>query len=172
MLCRVEMPTHEAIFCRFYRYNMKRSGLQNSVLVLSAMALVLAAVLWQGGANSLLALLPIAVAALYAGYSLYLQPILRYRKKEGVALQTEVYVFTPSGFTRSVRSEEEGQLDHVSMQYNTLVKAVETAKDFYLYISPKQAYFVDEEYFTDGSAEELRKLLGQAMQDKFITRQK
>lgn len=170
MLCRVEMPTHEGIYGRFYRYQILHgpdASARMNLLVLPVLAMALCIVAWFFGFRGVLFYVLFALLAAYVGYSLWMRPVRVFRKKEGVALQTEVYIFTENGLTRSVRGEEGGVADNTSMRYDALVSAAETGKDFYLYTSPSQAYLVDKEYFTNGSPEELRRMLQEKLGAKF-----
>lgn len=170
MLCRVEMPANEQIFGRFYRHKLTAG---RSLLA----ALLAPALLGLLGCGMLLSismtpLIPAALAGvicLWYVYSLFVKPHVIFSKKSGAALVTEVTIFTDNGFTRSARSEEGGAPDNTSMQYTTLVRAVETSKDFYLFTSPAQAFLVDKAYFTKGTPAELRATLRQRLGDKFKT---
>lgn len=167
MLCRVEMPTNEQTYGRFYRYQMLRGSAWGNIILLPIILIGAGLLLWFSGSNSLLALAPVALALVYLWYSLWLKPGMTFRKKGGIAMQTEIYIFTEAGYTRSVRSEEGGLPDNTSGRYDGLHSAVETGKDFYLYTSPKQAYLVDKEYFTKGGPEELRESLQKALGSRF-----
>lgn len=169
MLCRVEMPTNEQTFGRFYRYQILhgeteagRSSLYLPILLFltGIFFWVIGMPVWMAGVLALL-----AVAMLV--YSFWLRPATIFRKKGGIALQTEVYIFTDTGLTRSLRSEEGGLPDNSSMRYDGLLKAVETKSDFYLYTARNQAYLVDKEYFTNGTPEELRGYLQKVLGAKF-----
>jgi hypothetical protein len=169
MLCRVEMPFNEQIFGRFYRYRMLRlrGGGRAGVILLPVAA---AAVLLLTLAADLSPLLPLAALALaggWIGYTLYARPNSIFRGRGGAALQTEVTVFTETGFNRSVKSEEGGLPENTSGNYSALTLAVETSRDFYLFTSPAQAYLMDKAYFTKGSPEELRRILRKGMGGKF-----
>ncbi len=175
MLCRIEMPTNEQIFGRFYRWKLLNQGglaAKFGVFGLPILALLAAALLWNMGINQLILLALVVGAVGYTLYLLYLRPNMEFRKKEGAALQTEVYIFTDTSFTRSVRSEESGMHDNTSGQYNVIVSAVETGKDFYLFTSRTQAYLLDKEYFTKGTPEEMRATLRTKLGTKFTTKQR
>ncbi len=169
MLCRVEMPTNEQIFGRFYRYKFRHGaqGGRSSLLLMSGVILIFCAVLLFSGGGLTLPLILLVVLGAYFLYMLFLRPASLFKQKPGAALQTEVTIFTPSGFNRSVTSEEGGQPETASMQYSALHMAVETKQDFYLYTSPTQAYLIDKAYFTKGSPEELRETLKAALGSKF-----
>ncbi|MDL2325198.1 YcxB family protein [Ruminococcaceae bacterium OttesenSCG-928-A16] len=171
MLCRVEMPTNEQTFGRFYRYQMLhgqggegggRGNLYMPLLLalVGVFSLVMGLPVWVGGGIIVLALA-------FVVYMFYVRPGTIFRKKGGIALQTEVYIFTETGLTRSLRSEEGGLPDNSSMRYDGLTRAVETSRDFYLYTSRSQAYLVDKEYFTNGTPDDLRDCLKKTMGDKF-----
>lgn len=174
MLCRVEMPANEQIYGRFYRYKMLRlsnfgpqqGGGRSSLILMGVLAAVLVIFAVMSGMY-----LPAAiVGALVVGYivfTMYIRPGQIFRKKAGAALNTEVTIFTDNGFQRSVRSEEGGPPDNMSAQYDTLVLAVETGHDFYLFTSPAQAYLIDKEYFTKGAPQELREVLQKKLGKKF-----
>lgn len=170
MLCRVEMPNHEALFGRFYRYRLLKGvggGSRFSVVVLPILVVLVCLLMLMTGINPGVALVPAVLVGGYLIYTLYVQPGALFRKQAGAALQTIVYLFTDTNFTRSVRSEEGGLPDNSSLRYDGLVMAVETAKDFYLFTSPKQAYLVDKEYFTKGTPDELRETLRRVLGAKF-----
>lgn len=170
MLCRVEVPANEQLYGRFYRYRMlHRNGRLSIWGILAFPLLVLTAgvLLWGGGFGLVAPLVFGAVAAAYLGYMLYWVPNRRFREKPGAALQTEVYIFTESGYTRSVHSEEGGLPENASGRYDSLYAAVETRHDFFLFTGPSQAYLIDKAYFTNGTAEDLRALLRQGMGGKF-----
>lgn len=169
MLCRVEMPTNEQIFGRFFRYKMMRKGGQGKgiVILMPVLGVVMALFMFTSNVGLLLSAAVLALSFAYPIYMMYIQPNQIFRKKGGAALQTEIYIFTETGFTRSVRSEEGGIPDNYSSQYNVLVSAVETGRDFYLFTGREQAYLVDKEYFTNGSPEELREVLKQKLGKNF-----
>ncbi len=169
MLCRVEMPTNEQIFGRFYRYKFRHGaqGGRSGLFLMSLVVLVFCCVLLFSGGGFTLPVVLLVILAAYFLYILFLRPTSLFKQKGGAALQTEVTIFTPTGFNRSVTSEEGGQPETASMQYNALYMAVETRQDFYLYTGPSQAYLIDKEYFTKGSPEELRETLKTALGDKF-----
>mgnify|MGYP003701367825 CR=1 FL=1 len=175
MLCRVEMPTNEHIFGRFYRYQMIRgsdSASSRMNLIILPVILILAAIFMVVAAgNWLFPVIVLALTGAYLGYMLYLRPNSLFHKKAGIALQTEVYIFTENGFTRSVRSEEGGMPDNTSGRYDGLLAAVETKNDFYLYTGRTQAYLVGKGEFTNGTTEKLRAMLQKTMEDKFKTKQ-
>lgn len=163
MICRVEMPTNEQIFGRFYRYRLMhgqgQGGGRSMVIML---AILVAAMLMLFFTFSLSVWLLVGAAALvvlWLGYLMWWKPNQLFRKKEGAALQTEVTIFTKSGVTRTVKSEEGGLPETTSVNYSTMLKAVETGQDFFLFLSPAQAIMVDKEYFTNGTPEELRAVL-------------
>lgn len=175
MICRVEMPANEQIFGRFYRYRMLRGqrGAGRSPLVMLAVLLLAAvALVVVGGVTPYLGLAVLALVLLWLGYALWFRPGQLFRGREGAALQTEVIVFTPTGLTRTVRSEEGGPPDNQSLNYSALVRAVETGRDFYLFTSPTQAFLVDKDYFTDGSPDALRTVLREKLADRFKTKHK
>lgn len=170
MLCRVEMPTNEQIFGRFYRYKILRGGSGNGgkgFVVLPILLVILLAFSVLTGVSLKVVIVLLVVVAAYLLYMFWWKPVSIFRKKEGAALQTEVFVFTETFFTHSVRGEGESVIDHSSTQYSALHKVVQTSKDFYLFTSPTKAYLVDKEYFTNGSPEELAKILKAALGDKF-----
>lgn len=169
MLCRVEMPTNEQIFGRFYRYQLLHGESEGGrgalympllLVILAGLSLLMGLKAWVAGA------ICVAAIALFV-YTMWIKPGTIFRKKGGIALQTEVYIFTETGLTRSLRSEEGGLPENTSMRYDGLLKAVETKQDFYLYTAPNQAYFVDKEYFTNGSPEELHSFLQATLGSKF-----
>lgn len=169
MLCRVEMPTNEQIFGRFYRYKMTRKGApgRGSLIFLPILVVAAAVFMYFSGFGLVVPAVLVALVAAYLIFTLFIKPGQLFRKKGGAALQTEVYIFTETGFTRSVRSEEGGLPENYSGQYTVLVNAVETGNDFYLFTGPNQAYLVDKEYFTKGSPEELRETLQKRLGKKF-----
>lgn len=168
MLCRVEMPNNEQIFGRFYRYRMFHGGASGGVgfFTLPVVLFILCACLFVGGTDYFFPTALLAVGVFYTLYLLYLKPVLRFRAKPGAALLTEVTVFTGTGLTHSVRSEEGGLPDNQSISYDGLLKAVETSQDFYLFTAPDQAILIDKTYFTNGSPEELREMLKTAMGER------
>lgn len=175
MICRIEIPTNEQIYGRFYRWKLLHQGGSGGKFNLLGIPLVLllgAVLLWTTGNNLLFAAVLVALAVGYTVYTMVLRPGAEFRKKEGAALQTELYIFTETSFTRSVRSEESGMQDTSSGQYNLFISAVETKEDFYLFTSPSQAYLLDKEYFTKGSPEEMRATLRAKLGDKFKTTEK
>lgn len=171
MLCRVEMPTNEQIFGRFYRYNVMHSPARNNMVLMPVLFLAAAFLLWSMNVTYLLILALLVLLVAYFVVQMYARPASVFRKKGGVALQTEVYIFTETGYSRSVRSEEGGLPDNANGRYDALVQAVETKQDFYLYHSPGRAYLVDKAYFTNGTPEELRAVLRKALGKAFKTRQ-
>lgn len=172
MLCRIEMPTNEQIFGRFYRYRiLKGTGNSRlSIIVLPVLIVVFSLFLFFTGMSPVVSGGLILLAVGYVVFTLVMKPNSIFRQKAGAALQTEVYIFTENGFTRSVRSEEGGMPDNLSAQYDILVKAVETKQDFYLFTSQTQAYLVDKEYFTKGTPEELRATLQKKLGAKFVAK--
>lgn len=169
MLCRIEMPTNEQIFSRFFRYNLLHSPARANVLLLPLFMLALAAGLYFLGLSIWLIGLVLLLTAAYLVYQLYLRPTAIFRQKSGIALQTEVYIFTENGYTRTVRSEEGGLPDNTHLRYDALLKAAETQNDFYLYYRPGHAHLVDKTYFTKGEPAELRETLRAALGEKFKT---
>ncbi len=171
MLCRVEMPSNEQIFGRFYRYRLLHQPnggkFRAGQLLMPIVLLAMAVLLYFSGAVLWMVLLPAAVAAAYYVYVFYIQPTRLFRQKAGAALQTEVTIFTENSFTRSVRSEEGGLPDNLSGQYDALSAAVETGKDFFLFTGPTQAYLIDKAYFTKGGPEDLRATLRAKMGARF-----
>ncbi len=169
MLCRVEMPSNEQIFGRFYRYKTLRggSGSRMSLLLMPIVVLIFCVILVFTGSGLLLPLGLAAVLAIYFYYSLFIRPTSLFRAKPGAALQTEITIFTETGLNRSVSSEEGGLADTESLQYASLHMAVETSHDFYLFTSPSQAILIDKEYFTKGSPEDLHTVLQKALGAKF-----
>lgn len=175
MLCRVEMPTNEQIYGRFYRWKLMHLGGMAglfSVFGIPVLGLLAAYFLWTTGAGLTTVLAIAAVALGYTIYLLYIKPSMEFKKREGVALQTEVFIFTDTGFSRVIRSEESGVKDNSSAQYNLVQTAVETGQDFYLFTSRTQAYLVDKEYFTKGSPDDLRATLKTKLGSKFKTKVK
>lgn len=170
MLCRVEMPANEQIFGRFHRYRLlhPQKGREGYGLFL-APGLVAAAALFLlfTGFYPAFCLAVLAGATALLVWPLYIRPGTLFRKTPGLALQTEVTIFTETGFSRSVTSEEGGPPDTASGQYDSFVKAVETRRDFYLFTAPGHAYLIDKDFFTKGSPEELRAILQKAMGARF-----
>ena len=175
MLCRIEMPTNEQIYGRFYRWKLLNQGgmaAKFGIFGLPVLAILAAVLAWSVGVNQIILIALVVAAVGYTAYLLYVRPNMEFRKKEGAALQTEVYIFTETSFTRSVRSEESGMQDNTSGQYNIIVSAVETGKDFFLFTSRTQAYLLDKEYFTKGTPEEMRATLRSKLGNKFKTKDK
>lgn len=176
MLCRVEMPTNEQVFGRFYRYQLMHDPRGGSArmgfIMMPVLAVLVGLFLWYVGLPIWLPVALVAVVAAWLVYSLYLKPGMLFRKKEGAALQTEVTLFTDNSLTHSVRSEEGGLPENNSVQYTGLVQAVETNHDFFLFTTRREAVLIDKEFFTKGSPEELRETLKQRMGSKFKTKQK
>lgn len=175
MLCRVEMPTNEQTFGRFYRYQFVHASAEQGggrgLLFMCIAVIVIAAISFFSGVMSWPALVLMLAAAAFIVYSMYIKPSSIFKRKSGVAMQTEVYLFAETSFTRSVRSEEGGLPENTSSRYDGLVKAVETKSDFYLFTGTTQAYLVDKQYFTNGTPEELRACLRTALDKKFISKQ-
>ncbi|MDL2294457.1 YcxB family protein [Ruminococcaceae bacterium OttesenSCG-928-D13] len=172
MLCRVEMPANEQIFGRFYRYRMMHSGGKGGVI---AMPLILGALLVCMLLMNISLIVVGATALLVVGYlvfTFYLKPARQFRSQPGAALKTEVTILNENSITRSVRSEEGGMPDNMSMQYTALHHAVETGRDFYLFTSPTQALLLDKEFFTKGDPADLRKVLQAKLGAKFKTKQR
>ncbi len=166
MLCRVEMPTNEQVFGRFYRWRMLH-GQRRSGVLLPVVALAAAVLLLAMGADLWLVLLLAGVCAAYVAYAFYITPASRFRQKGGAALQTETTILTETGLSRNVKSEEGGFPETQSVQYVALHSAVETSRDFYLFMSPNEAFLLDKAYFTNGTPEELRAVLKEKMGGKF-----
>ena len=172
MLCRVEMPRNEQIFGRFYRYKFmhnSQSG-KNGLILMAFVVLAFCLVLVFTGGGFTLPIVLGAVLAAYLVYLLYLRPLSLFRATPAAALQTEITIFTETGLSHKVTSEEGGTDETASLPYNALHRAVETARDFYLYTGPSQAYLIDKQYFTNGSPEELREILKTALGNKFISK--
>lgn len=169
MLCRVEMPTNEQIYGRFYRYRIlhQPGGGRLGIILMPLLIVALLFFVISWGVSPLLLGLVIVLVAAWGGYTFWVRPNSVFRSKGGAALQTEVMIFTEGGYNRSVKSEEGGVPDNASGSYAGLHSAVETGRDFYLFTSPTQAYLVDKEYFTKGSPEELRTMLDAKMGGKF-----
>lgn len=171
MICRVEMPANEQIFGRFYRWRLMHGsgtpGARSNLFLMPLLVLVAVLFTFGFGITPLLIGAVVLLAAIFFGYSLWMKPSRMFRSKAGAALTTEVSIFTEASFTRTVRSEEGGMPDNSTGNYSVLIKAVETNRDFYLFTSPAQAYLIDKEYFTKGSAEELRSILQKTMGAKF-----
>lgn len=172
MLCRVEMPTNEQTYGRFYRWKLlNQGGTASKVIFLALPVLLLVFAVWAFlSSGSWLPMILFAISLAYTIFSLYIRPGQEFKRRGGAALETEIYIFTETGFVRNVRSEESGQMDHTSQQYDVLVKAVETKQDFYLFYGPNTAYLVDKEYFTNGTAEDLRTVLTKKLQGKFTSK--
>lgn len=169
MLCRVEMPKNEQIFGRFFRYRMLH-GRGAGQLALPIVLAVLALFLFIGSPSPLFPTALLVVAAVYLVYLLYLRPGIHFRAQPGAALITEVTIFTGSGLTHTQRSEEGGPPETRSLSYDTLVRAVETRQDFYLFTDAARAILIDKDYFTKGGPEELREALRAAMKDRFVAK--
>lgn len=170
MLCRVEMPTNEQTTGRFYRYLLLHGpdgARRGSLVMMWITGLILAGFLWMMGAGVLGLLAAVGIVGAYSVYLLYIKPGMDFRKKAGIALQTEVYIFTEATITRSVRHEEGGLPDNSSTRYDGLLRAVETKQDFYLFTGPSQAYLVDKAYFTKGTPEELSEALQRMLGQKY-----
>lgn len=170
MLCRVEMPANEQIFGRFYRYKLLHNIGGSSRLgffILPLLALFILWFSWSSMGVPTIGIIAVVFVAAYFIFTLYVKPGQIFRKKGGAALNTEITIFTDTGFTRSVRSEEGGFPENSSSQYSALTMAVETNKDFYLFTGPSQAYMVDKAYFTKGTVEDLRATLDAKMGAKF-----
>lgn len=172
MICRVEMPTNEQIFGRFYRYRLMHGqgqggGGRSMVIMLVVLVAAMMALSFTFSLSVWLLVIVAALVVLWLGYLMWWKPNQLFRKKEGAALQTEVTIFTKNGLTRTVKSEEGGLPETTNVNYSSLLKAVETSHDFYLYISPAQAVMVDKEYFTNGTPEDLRAVLTDKMGKNF-----
>ena len=171
MLCRVEMPANEHIFGRFYRYRTTHTATGSAkpgIWLFPLLGIVLILLLFLNGVNLLFCGIAALLLCGIVYYTYWMKPASIFHKQPGAALQTEVTVFTPTGFNRSVRSEEGGSPDNTSASYSSLVKAVETKQDFYLFTGQTQAYLIDKNYITDGTAEELRAVLLKEMGAKFV----
>lgn len=171
MLCRVEMPTNEQIFGRFYRYRMLHNkggqGGGRGILLLSLLLLIGAVFGFFTGIIWWMPVLMIVLAAAFFIYSFYIKPSNIFKQKSGVAMQTEVYLFSDTGFTCSIRNEEGGLPENTSCRYDALKEGIETKQDFYLIVGAKQVYCIDKEYFTNGTPEELSACLKKVLGDKF-----
>lgn len=174
MLCRVEMPTNEQTFGRFYRYQFMHSNAEQGggrgLLFLCVAVMVVAIISLVTGVMTWPAIVLLILSAGFIVYSMYVKPGSVFKRKSGVAMQTEVYLFAETSFTRSVRNEEGGLPENMSSRYDGLLKAVETKHDFYLFTGTTQAYLVDKQYFTNGTPEELRACLQTALGKKFISK--
>ncbi len=173
MLCRVEMPYHEQIYARFYRYKLFHKGSQANikstvVLLLFLTVSIVFLSLWIG--NSIIFLLTMLVFALWFFYLLYWRPLSQFRALPNAAMQTEITLFTANGLSRKVTNENGSTTETNSLSYHGLVKAVETKQDFYLFYGETKAYLIDKQYFTNGDAETLRKLLLESMGNSFTGR--
>lgn len=169
MLCRVEMPKNEQINGRFYRYRLLRTA-GGAQLALPAVLLVICVFLLLGGASPFVAVALLVVVAIYTAYLLYLKPNLHFRAQPGAALITEVTILTDTAITHTERSEEGGLPENQNLLYGALLRAVETGQDFYLFTTPSKAILLDKEYFTKGTADELRETLRAQLGDKFKTK--
>lgn len=175
MLCRVEMPANEQIYGRFYRYKLMHNiggGGRTALILMPILAVVALLLTWDGQNVPVVGLAAIAAVAGYFIYTLVMKPNQLFRKQAGAAMNTEVTIFTDTGFTRSVRNEEGGLPDNMSAQYSALSKVVETGKDFFLFTGPSQAFLIDKEYFTKGSPEELRVTMRKKLGKSFESKQK
>ena len=173
MLCRVEMPSNEQIFGRFYRYQLFHGtmGGRTSLILLPLIVVIFCVIMLFSGAGFFLPLALVIILVVYFYYILVMKPVSLFRAKPGAALQTEVTVFTESGLNRSVQSEEGGMPETESVQFSALHMAVETTRDFYLFTGPTQAYLFDKQYFTMGTPADLRESLRSVLGDKFKTKQ-
>ncbi len=170
MLCRVEMPTNDQIYGRFYRWRMLHQGGKMLLFSLFGLpVLILAAVIffWLAGERSWLLIVLFVAMLGYDYYVFFYKPTQIFNKIEGAALQTEVTIFTDNGFTRGVRDESGSVTENISHRYTDLVSAVETTHDFYLFYTKANAYTFDKEYFTNGTPEELRATLKEQLGAKF-----
>lgn len=176
MLCRVEMPTNEQIFGRFYRYRLLHNSAENgggrSIIGLSLIIIVIAIFGIMSGIVLWFGLVIIALMIALLGYTFFMKPNTLFKEKSGAALKTEVYLFSETGFTCSVRSEEGGLPENTSCRYDALKQVIETKQDFYLIMGAKEAYCFDKEYFTNGTPEELRECLKKAVGNKYVGKMK
>lgn len=161
---------HEAIYGRYFRYQALHgpdASARTNLIILPVLLLALNIAAWFMGFRGILFYVVLAVLAAYFYYALWMRPVRMFRAKPGAALQKQVFVFTENGYTRSLKGEEGGVEESTSGRYDALVKVVETAKDFYLYTAPSQALLVDKEYFTEGTATDLRAILQKALGSRF-----
>jgi hypothetical protein len=170
------MPTNEQIFGRFYRHKLmngpRGQNMRSMIIFMPILGILVAVFAYLSGTSIAISLGIVALVLVYLIFTLAIKPASIFRKKSGAALQTEVTILTEGGINRVVKSEESGMVDSSSVQYSALYSAAETAKDFYLYHAPAQAYMLDKEYFTNGTPEELRAILRTKLGKKFITKQK
>ncbi len=172
MLCRVEMPTHEQIYARFFRYRLLHSSNKsrfNNTALLAILCPLLALLLLILIGDILLSLAVLLLFSILFSFVLFLRPLLLFRAKPNAAMNTEITVFTATGCTRKVTSEEGGISETANLPYHNFVKVVETKHDFYFFYNTTHAYLIDKQYFTAGDADTLRTLLSGTLGPIFIS---
>jgi hypothetical protein len=167
------MPSNEQIYSRFYRWRYfhrtsNAAAPRSSFAVFPFILIISMLAVIAFGLSPLIIAGVLLVIVIYFVYMFYSKPARLFRSKPGAALQTEINIFTESGFNRLVRSEEAGMIDTANGSYSYFTKIVETSRDFYFFTSPTQAYLVDKECFTKGDAETLHKILQKVAEATFI----
>ena len=115
-----------------------------------------------------LTFIPVAMAAVCVIFCIvvYIKPRRYVEKSPALFGSNMKIVFEMDDFT-TTRSGDMTNSTSVT-KYEAVIKAYETKKAFYLFLTPEQAVIMVKEDFSRGTPEELRKLLRKKLQTRLV----
>ena len=108
----------------------------------------------------------VALVLLIDTFVYFAMPKIQYNSMSKMKDVENNYVFYDDEFTAASVSEHLNAKD--TLKYSIMVKAYETEKYFFIYISKRQLFTVDKSTLEGGTAEDLRKKLSSVLGKKYI----
>ena len=149
------------------RQNPRRRIIMWTVLFCALMGTLIAEmVLWGFSAFTLVLVLLCAGILLWEWFFYLRLPDIQYKNAGKMADARNEFVFTETRMKASSTADEYS--GSAEMEYDALYKIYETGEYFFLFLNKRQCYVVNKATVRDGTVEELRSVLTEAVGNRYV----